>query len=349
MRQRIAGQRNWHRLVPASSGVKTPLACEDRTLVGCARASFQVAEVDKRHRGSEKRVSRWQRGAWTGAQLPRVRKDSRGCKGVENRGCGGQAANRESPEPGAREGVAGQGVSLDGRHLGLLVRPASFTRSGWGRSRRLPRVRRSRERHDTSGGGDRDARGTDRTHRDGKTTPTAVKPRQTCGPPKRIALMWSRRSSSIAQARKRMTHREPTRRGCSYEEREKAEVGLTHRASWRTRSRKASRRHGAGRGALRTNVLTHEAAAPRWERCASPRGAFNQEGAHGNGDRGNPVDHDTTEGVPIAVHVAPQGAGWWRSRSRGWTRGMHRKVCVEPATRRSWNRRGSARDDDEGR
>jgi len=96
---------------------------------------------------------------------------------------------RESPEPGAREGVAGQGVSLDGRHLGLLVRPASFTRSGRGRSRRLPRVRRSRERQAASGGGDRDARGTDRTHRDGKTTPTAVTPRQTCGPPKRIALM----------------------------------------------------------------------------------------------------------------------------------------------------------------
>jgi hypothetical protein len=37
--------------------------------------------------------------------------------------------------------------------------------------------------------------------------------------------------SSIAQARKRVTHREPARRGCSYEEREKAEVGLTHRAS----------------------------------------------------------------------------------------------------------------------
>jgi hypothetical protein len=37
--------------------------------------------------------------------------------------------------------------------------------------------------------------------------------------------------SSIAQARKRMTRREPTRRGYWYEEREKAEVGLTHRAS----------------------------------------------------------------------------------------------------------------------
>jgi len=32
-------QRNRHRLVPASSGAKAPLACEGRTLVGCARAS----------------------------------------------------------------------------------------------------------------------------------------------------------------------------------------------------------------------------------------------------------------------------------------------------------------------
>jgi len=40
-----------------------------------------------------------------------------------------------------------------------------------------------------------------------------------------------------------MTPREPTRHGYSYEEREKAEVGPTHRASWRSRSRKASRRH----------------------------------------------------------------------------------------------------------
>jgi len=40
VRRRIVDQRNRHRLVPASSGAKAPLACEDRTLVGCARASF---------------------------------------------------------------------------------------------------------------------------------------------------------------------------------------------------------------------------------------------------------------------------------------------------------------------
>jgi hypothetical protein len=46
-------------------------------------------------------------------------------------------------------------------------------------------------------------------------------------------------------------------------------------------------------------VLTHDAAAPRRERCAKLRGAIKQESARGIGGRGNPVDRDTTEGVPI--------------------------------------------------
>jgi hypothetical protein len=48
-------------------------------------------------------------------------------------------------------------------------------------------------------------------------------------------------------------------------------------------------------------VLTHEAAAPRRERCAKLRGAIKQESARGFGGRGNPVDRDTTEGVPIVT------------------------------------------------
>jgi hypothetical protein len=32
-------QRNWHRLVPVSSGAQALLACEDRSLEGCARVS----------------------------------------------------------------------------------------------------------------------------------------------------------------------------------------------------------------------------------------------------------------------------------------------------------------------
>jgi len=111
----------------------------------------------------------------------------------------------------------------------------------------------SRERHDHHEGGDRGVRGSVRTRRGGKTTPTGTAPKgETCDPPKRIALNVTQAISSIAQARKRLTHREPTRRGCSYVEREMAEVGPTHRALPRTTSRKASRRSGAGRGALRT-------------------------------------------------------------------------------------------------
>jgi len=110
MRRRIVGQRNRHRLVPASSGAKAPLACEDRTLVGCARASFQVAEVGKRCRGPEKRVSRWQRGAWTGAQSSKLRKGPRGRKGVEIRCCGGKAARPGKSGAGRSRGRCGAKV-----------------------------------------------------------------------------------------------------------------------------------------------------------------------------------------------------------------------------------------------
>jgi hypothetical protein len=125
MRQRIVGQRNRHRLVPASSGAKAPLACKDRTLVGCARASFQVAEVGKRRRGSEKRVSRWQRGAWTGARpLESPQGFARGEKASRTGIAVAKPRSRGTPEPGAREGVAGQRFLLDGRHLGSLIRLA---------------------------------------------------------------------------------------------------------------------------------------------------------------------------------------------------------------------------------
>jgi hypothetical protein len=43
---------------PAGSGANAPLAREDRRLVGCVRASFQVAEVDESGRGPEKRIPR---------------------------------------------------------------------------------------------------------------------------------------------------------------------------------------------------------------------------------------------------------------------------------------------------
>ncbi len=53
-RQRGVGQRNWHRLVPASSGVKAPLACEGRRLEGCARVSNRLQKSANDAIGSEK-------------------------------------------------------------------------------------------------------------------------------------------------------------------------------------------------------------------------------------------------------------------------------------------------------
>jgi hypothetical protein len=70
-------------------------------------------------------------------------------------------------------------------------------------------------------------------------------------------------------------------------------------------------------------VLTHDAAAPRRERCAKLRGAFKQESARGIGGRGNPVDHDTTEGVPI-VTISSRKARC----SGGLGRAGERKACI---------------------
>jgi hypothetical protein len=52
---RWRGQRNWHRLVPAGSGVKASLACEDRAArSGVPARRLSVAEVGERRPGSEK-------------------------------------------------------------------------------------------------------------------------------------------------------------------------------------------------------------------------------------------------------------------------------------------------------
>jgi hypothetical protein len=66
-------------------------------------------------------------------------------------------------------------------------------------------------------------------------------------------------------------------------------------------------------------VLTHDAAAPRRERCAKLRSAFKQESGRGFGGQGNLVDHDTTEGVPIvnmSSRKARRGGGLGRAGER---------------------------------
>jgi len=108
-------QRNRHRLMPASSGAKAPLACEDRRLVRvCPRVAKQVAEVGKRRRGPEKRDSRWQRGTWTGAwpaQHPQ------GCWAGEKASRTGVAVAKPR-EPGK----SGAGRSRERRGARVLVR-----------------------------------------------------------------------------------------------------------------------------------------------------------------------------------------------------------------------------------
>jgi len=160
---------------------------------------------------------------------------------------------RGRPEPDARESVAGQRLSRDGRHPGVLFdshrsrervggflggsREASIRASGsWFRGR-----------------GDRDVRGSVGTRHVRRTTPDAANLEQrTCSPPKRVVLTSNQAISWVARARKRSTHREPTRRGCLVQGREMAEVGPTHRASRCSTSRKADRRRGAGQGMLRS-------------------------------------------------------------------------------------------------
>jgi hypothetical protein len=61
------GQRNRHRLVPASSGARAPLACEGRRLVGCARASYQGCRSRQASPRLIEARTRWQWDTWTGA------------------------------------------------------------------------------------------------------------------------------------------------------------------------------------------------------------------------------------------------------------------------------------------
>jgi hypothetical protein len=173
------GRRNRHRLVPASSGAKAPLACEDRELDGCARASYQVAEVGKRRRGSEKRDNSAGNGARGREPGP-----SRNPQGSSKRVKRSRGASSRRPSR-AREEVRSRAPERAPRGEGSCQmegvpdharRPASSTRAGRTWSRRLSRVRIPRERVLTRDSGDRDARGSVCTRRDGNNKPAAVTP-----------------------------------------------------------------------------------------------------------------------------------------------------------------------------
>jgi hypothetical protein len=254
VRQRTSGQRNRHRLVPASSGAKAPLAREDRRLVGCARASIDKLQKSANDAEVQRSVTpRWQRDTWTGTQPPKAPQGSRGgAKASDASTAVAKPWRWKKPEPDARKGVAGQGFSLDGRHLGSSgCSPRSRERAER-RSRRPSRDPCTRERHGPRGGGDRGVRGSVRTHRGGKTTPIAVITRGDRATHRSELLcrgagnLSGRAGAQASDAPGTDEARVPIRR------REMAEVGPTHRASQR---RGAARRAGgceAGRGTHRT-------------------------------------------------------------------------------------------------
>jgi len=316
---------------------------------GCARASYQVAEVGRRRRGSEKRDSRWQRGAWTGARPSRTRKGREGEKASRTGIAVAKPRSRESPEPGAREGVAGRRSLSDGRHLGAFPRLASFTRASRRRSWRLPRVRIPRERNDTRGRGDRDVRGPVRTHRDGNNKPTAVTTRENVRPTEANRTDVRQAISPIAQARKRMTHREPARRGCSYED-------VRRQKSVRRIARRDAR--GTARRIGDTALAEGYSAPTCWRTRRRLRGE--------NGARGCAA-HSTTKAFAAWAARATWSIVTRRKASRSLLAqlrkvrrggGLGRAGECETRTARCawsqlpvgyWNRRGGARDDDEGR
>jgi len=126
-------QRNRHRLVPASSGAKAPLACEGRTLVGCARAS--IKRLQKSASNAEAQRSAPPAGNGARGREPGLRRPARvvgGEKASIVRSAAAKSRCRRSPKPGARKGVAGRRSLLDGRHFGSLRQRASSTRARGG-------------------------------------------------------------------------------------------------------------------------------------------------------------------------------------------------------------------------
>jgi len=172
-------QRNRHRLVPASSGAKAPLACEGRTLVGCARASMKGCrsrQATPRLREARlplatgrvdgslalegpKGSARVKRRRWSAGRRPSRQADQVRSRALERalRGDGPCSMEDTSGHCGSahrsREREAGD---LGGSHGGAC----------------------SRERRDHHEGGDRGVRGSVRTRHGGKTTPTGTAPRR---------------------------------------------------------------------------------------------------------------------------------------------------------------------------
>jgi len=124
------GQRSRHRLVPAHGGARAPLACEDRRLAGCARASYSGC----RSRQASPRLKRSAYPIATGrvngsmadggSKGPTsVKRASTICLAVA------KPRGRPRPEPGVRKGVAGRG-SLPARKASRAAFPTRTASRG---------------------------------------------------------------------------------------------------------------------------------------------------------------------------------------------------------------------------
>jgi len=227
------------------------LACGDRQLVGCVRASNSVAEVSGRRR-AQRSVLQWQRGAWTGAQLVESRKGFHGRKGVDNRYRGGKAMAPSRPEPGVRKGIAGAKVFARWKALQavfLVVRSRGRLGGGLGGSHEPV----TRERCESVG----EATGVSEARR-ARITTGRQRPSRRSTPHNGDVQPAEANRTVVEQATPRLHWRASARCKRTNDARvlvrrsEMAEVGPTHRALRRPVSRKASRRRDAGQGALRS-------------------------------------------------------------------------------------------------
>ena len=158
---------------------------------GVPARRYQVAEVGKRRRGPEKRVSRWQRGAWTGSLASERSARARGGEKASRTGIA-VAKPRSQGKSGAGRSKGRCGAKVLARwKASRVTRPARIVHAS-GLAAVLAALTEAQARASgmtTGGRGDRGVRGAVRTRHDGKTTPTAATPATgTCGPPKRIAL-----------------------------------------------------------------------------------------------------------------------------------------------------------------
>jgi len=132
--------------VPASSGAKASLACEDRRLDRVCSRVESVAEVDERHQGSEKRETPLANGRADGSPGGAIspQGESRRSKGVDGRRRGGKTAAPGGSRAG-RPKRRSRAKVFDRWKAPRIVRSdRSFTRAVQGRSWRLWRKHRDR-------------------------------------------------------------------------------------------------------------------------------------------------------------------------------------------------------------